>query len=106
VGWEMARLARRMRGRGRREGEEGRAGVSQQAPRAGGPLRGRAGLVAGVQEVTGAWSRTRRDAASGTGGTGLGRVDSALPVGLVKLGHVRRRLSEELSPDMSPAGVI
>lgn len=44
--------------------------------------------------------------ASGTGGTGLCLVDSAFPVGLVKLGHVQRWLLEELSPDMSPAEAI
>lgn len=88
---------------GWREGRGEVRGVSRQAPRPG-RLRDRAGLTAGVGEAAaGAWPR---DAASGKGGTGLRRVDSALPVGLVKSGHVRRRLVGELSPDMSPARVI
>lgn len=97
-----AHARERVPGDGGRGGEKC-GGVSRQAPRPG-RLRDRAGLTAGVGEAAaGAWSR---DAASGKGGTGLRRVDSALPVGLVKSGHVRRRLVGELSPDMSPARVI
>lgn len=73
-------------------------------PGVGGGLRVRSGLTAGVGALTGACLPVL---CSGRGGTGpLFGVDSAFPVWLVKLRQVWRRLLEELSPDLPPAGAI
>lgn len=78
-------------------------GASRQAPRRG--VRVVSGVALGSPQGSGA-PRVPVARTSGWGGTGLPRVDSAVPVGLVKLGHVPRRLLEELSPDLPPAGAI